>query len=409
MANLKINNGGNQGVQQPKIKIGGQKVENKVSQQTQDFKPVTQPAPEIESEDDIFSNLPMNQPNQQDFGIPKPTEPINIPHSDSVISSNYEDEDDEEVDESTLSPKELRQKQKLDKKKKTKKSKGSKTTKSNKKNKDDKKPQTPEEAYSAYKRRKVLVIVLFALIVLGLLTFGTYNTFFKHTLTANEAATATNRYNNQTQAQQWDTGVEGYLQANLYSLLSKDMTIDSQKDFTVSNIAIEKNEQLSNNIILTFFSADITCNGVTDRVFMTLPLSIEDNTFKLAGRINMTTRQRYSSDTEEIKENPFLDFNGDVLSDESKELETTLDNFLNTGYNAKKDVSDFYNDDFKLEFNGTYDGIVSCNVYDEPNALGYNAFATYDVTLPSGITYTNCIYMEVEKNSSGKYNIVRLL
>lgn len=420
MANLKLNNNqGNNSQAVPKIKLGG----GQQKQEAPNVAPVVDTPQENNIPEDTYQ-----QPNNVDSGMPDfsqfmpepepvqvPPTPVNIPISDSKMSSDYEDEDDEEVDDADLSPKELRKKQKLEARKnknknRKQKDKSAVKDKKSKGKKEKNKPQTPEEAYAAYKRRKIIVIVGFVLIVVGLITFGTYNTFFKHTLTAGEAAVATNTFNNQTQAQQWDSGVQGYLQANLKSLLEKDTTLGSGiNDFSVSNISIEKNEQLSNDIILSFFSADITAGGNTDRIFMTLPLSIEDGEFKLAGRINMTTRKNYTDNIEEVKANPYLDFDSDINDEASAELLTTLDNFLNTGYNAKKEVSDFYTDAYPLNFEGTYNGIITCNVYEEPNALGYNAYATYDVVLPNGLYYTNCIYMEVAKNSSGRYDILRLL
>jgi hypothetical protein len=284
---------------------------------------------------------------------------------------------------------------------------------SRKNNKQRKKAEnsTPEESYKHYMRRKVIVIVTFVLLVIALIFFGTYNTFFKHTLTAGEAATAANQYNNQTQAQQWDSGVNGYLQTNLYTLLKEDASFTSEvTGFTVDNITVEKNEQLSNDIILTFFSADITAGGTTNRVFMTLPLSVENDTFQLAGRVNMTLRHSYSADSTTQADNPLLSFDGiDKLGDESKEFKTTVENFFTLGYNSKSDISDIYTGSYELDFEGTFTGVSSCEVYADNNALGFNAYVTYEIQLSNGLRYTNCSYMEIEKNSSGKYNIKRIL
>lgn len=350
------------------------------------------------------------QPQVPQFDLGSPSEDIvetikNTPEPQPTYNPVYHEEQTEldEDDEEDI-PKRGRKNDKRNKRKSVK-------DKKNKKKKDDE-PLDADKAYSKFRTKKIVVYICFIIAIIALLFFGVYNTFFKHTLTAKEAAVYTNRYNNQTIVQQWDTGVEGYLQANLYTLMKSkyDVSNSVDKDFKVSNIAVEKNQQITGDMLITFFSADVTIKDETNRVFCTLPLSVKDGTFNLAGELQFCTWEPYSADVVTVVENPTLDFNDDTRNKEASEaLKPTISNFFELGYNLKQDISDIYKGDHKLEFKGKFIELKSCSVYDEPNEMGYNAEVSYIVQLDNGAGYLNHCYMQIEKNSSGSYIIKGIL
>lgn len=307
--------------------------------------------------------------------------------------------------------------------------KGKKKKQKNKKKKDKKnnnEPLTIEAAYSAYRTRKIILYVAVISSLVLITGFGAYNVFFKHNLTAQEAITQTNSYNNQAKSQQWDSGVQGFLQENLQTMLTSQFKSDgdSQK-FSLDNISVERNIPYGEDMFLTFFSADVINGDKVERVFGSMFISVEGNRLSAASTPSISSRKAYSKgfSEEELKklkeegtpvvgvnDNKYLKFDPTELNDvASKEFENTLNNFLTLGYNSKQDVSTIYKGTAPLDFNGTFIGIESCQYYDVPNELGFNAVATYTIKLDNLSSFLTTSYYKVSKNSSGSYNIDMIL
>lgn len=335
-------------------------------------------------------------------------QPIDLEEQSLEDEEVLGDENDDEEDEDNRSSKGKRNKRK-DKKRKEKKQKSRKKRKGSSSD-DEKDEKSVEKEYKSYRVRKIVLYVVVILFMLGLLFFGTYNTFFKHIPTFSETTAAVNKYNGQTQVQQWDSGVDGYLQSNLKEIMTNNVTFSNTvKDFSVDNISVEKNEQVSRDSLICFFSADISTEVGTERMFFTLPLMIKENKFIQAGALEMSALEPFTSDATTVEVDPLLDFNEkDIEKEKSEEFEKVLNNFLTLGYNSKQDVSNIYKGKKPLEFNGTFENIQSCTVYAEPNQLGFNTLVEYNVKLPNGLTYTTTSYMAVE-GSEGSYTINSIL
>lgn len=397
MAQIKINSGN---IKNNKLKMNsnGQK---KSPSNTVQFNLGNKEESSKQIDDQQISQQPINT------GMPEPiTTPLDSFSDESQSMTedcSLDDKDDliNDEEDDDLGTRKGRKKAKNKKKGKT------KNNKNNKKK--DNSPQTVEARYKAYTIRKYVTIGCLVLITLALIFFGVFNTFFKHTLTEVEAASYTNKLNGQTQVQKWDTGVQGYLQSNLQTILSSNASLSNSKEFTVGNISVEQNLQVSSDSLISFFSADIEVAGQTNRVFFELPLKIVDNKFTQAGALSMTFREPYASDNSTISENEFLDF-GEIKIDEeeSKAFENVLENFLTLGYNEKQDISNFYKGESPLDFNGKFTGIVKCEVYEESNQLGYNTIAVYNIELPNGFKYKTTNLMKIEKQGSS-YIITKIL
>ena len=353
--------------------------------------------PDFEPEpqtDDFFA-----EPQEPEMSAPEPQtdipEPIQAPPQYSATTYSEEDiiEDDEEDSK---------------KRGKGKKRKNAKRSKKDKKSNDDEQV-TIDQAYKKFRAKKALVGTVIVIASLCLIGFGVYATFFQHKLTASEATSYTNAYNMQTQVQQWDTGVQGYLQANVPTLLKKsfNMSDSTVKDFTVDNIAIEKNKQLDDTTIQTNFSCDIIAGSEVSRIFCSMTLTVENGKFQRAGELEILSKESYSSDGDTVVESEYYSFDGieKASEDENSKLKATVDNFFQLGYNLSQDVSDIYQGDAALSFEGKYIGLTSCTLYKSTNKIGFNAFIKYKIQTTSGAAFDTSAYLYVEKSSSGAYII----
>lgn len=355
--------------------------------------PEPDPAPEPE-ESSFLDSLDLYESDESDVTSARPATPQPAPEPEPLPSllDDYEDEPEEEDAPKKRGKKKLGLPKKKNKKKSYK---------------------TADEAYAAYRRRRTVVFGCLIVLTVTVVTAGVYNAFFKHQLTREEAAVFTNKYNNQTQAQQWDSGIQSYLQANLKNMLSRYFQSggDGASSFTVSNISVERNQPYGDKF-LTFFSCDVTTNRGTDRVFCNIFIDTKDDKLKAASEVNITARMPYSNDDGKPEDNDLMEFSNDkneIDPAASKEFQTTLENFLTLGYNNKQDVSSIYKGKTPLSFNGTFKYISACSVYKTPNQLGFNAQATYCIVLPSGFQYVTTSYYKIEKNSSGSYIINMIL
>ena len=268
-----------------------------------------------------------------------------------------------------------------------------------------------EIAYKHYIKRKIIAFSLFILTTVVLIGYGTYTTFFKHSTSVEEAAAFTNHYNNQNQAQQWDSGVQSFLQANLKSMLDKKFSNSGDiKSYSVTNISVERNQPYGANSFLTFFSADITAGKKTKRCFFNMFIGTKEGKFVAMSEPNLTPREPYTSNGEVAKENSFMDFpETEPNQKDSADFKVTLTNFFELGYNSKQNVTSIYKGKTVLNFTGRFKGIESCEVFNTPNKLGFNARAKYLIELPNGVQYNTTTYFKTEKDKSGNYIITQIL
>lgn len=278
-------------------------------------------------------------------------------------------------------------------------------------NKPDENLTKAEIAYKHYIKRKIIAFSLFILTTVVLIGYGTYTTFFKHSTSVEEAAAFTNHYNNQNQAQQWDSGVQSFLQANLKSMLDKKFSNSGDiKSYSVTNISVERNQPYGANSFLTFFSADITAGKKTKRCFFNMFIGTKEGKFVAMSEPNLTPREPYTSNGEVAKENSFMDFpETEPNQKDSADFKVTLTNFFELGYNSKQNVTSIYKGKTVLNFTGRFKGIESCEVFNTPNKLGFNARAKYLIELPNGVQYNTTTYFKTEKDKSGNYIITQIL
>ena len=358
------------------------------------------------AEEDIYSGNKAPIPGSPSF--------IEPPKVEQELSQSFIPQEEDEDDEEITGRKSKRRKDKKANKRNGSNSSKRKNNKAPKNTKKDGTSLTQEEAYAKYRTRKTIVLVCLILAAVGLLVFGTYNTFFKKEMTPQEAAAYTNRVNGQAVNQKWDSGIQSYLQANLKNMMKPYVsTINNgtgDNDYQVSNISIERNVPCGDDMFMTFFSADLTFGNATERVFCNVFISTADDKMDAASKVNITAREPYSNPSDKLKDNPYLKFDDEALnSNDSKEFQNVLENFLTLAYNSKQDVSNIYKGQGKLQFDGTFKSLDKCQVYDEPNQLGFNAFAQYTVELPNGVQYQTDAYYRIEKNSSGSYVINSVL
>lgn len=319
------------------------------------------------------------------------------------------EEEEEDFEESKGKKGKRGKKDKADKSK-PKKDKAKKNKK--KKGEDEEVPESIDAAYKSYRVRKIALLATVIAFLIALIIFGTYSTFFKHELTAYEAAVYTNAYNGQATSQQWDSGVQSFLEANLYEMLETNFSSSGDvKEFTVDNISVERNIAYGENMFLTFFSADIVTNGSSERVFMSMWVSVENSTYEAASTVTISSRAAYSSYDGTTVDNTYLEFDDSELnSDDSSSFQSALDNFLTLGYNTDGDTSQIYIGESELDFSGaTYLQIDSCSVYDTENELGFNAVATYKLELDNGIQFSTTSYFDISLSDSGAWVINRIL
>lgn len=345
-------------------------------------------------------------PNQQWQGQNQPynTGNIPVPQMNQPSPKVEKNESDEELD--NKSKKKEKKKGKRAPKRKTKK--GNNT------------PKNKEEAYKQFKIRKYFVFGTMIFGIVAIVGLGIYSTFFKEELTAGQAAAYTNIVNKQSTAQAWDSGVQGFLQKNLKTYLTAKFESSEKtvKEFTIDNISVEKNMQ-SNltggaDIILCFFSVDITANGNTQRIFCMLPISVADNKFAKAGDLDISSWESYTVYSEKDAENPLLEFKiGEenipaADQNETAAIKNALENFLTLGYNSKQSVDNIYkgSNDKALDFSiGTFESLDKCEVYTKDNALGYNTKVSYRIKLNNGATFTTTSYMKIEND--GKAYVIK--
>ena len=79
-----------------------------------------------------------------------------------------------------------------------------------------------------------------------------------------------------------------------------------------------------------------------------------------------------------------------------------VDNILNAMYSGRDTTQDFYNYKKFNTYGSTYLGMVTFNMYESKNAMGYNVYAEYTIKTPQGFEYQVNCYMLVEPVGSGQ-------
>lgn len=347
--------------------------------------PSPEPPKRVEAPEETQASVPLqHSPQKEEAKPPTPLEQLSEP-----------------VEQKNEEKNEPKKKHKTSHKKKNKRS----------KKKKDAKPKSAESAYQEYRARKRIVFISLLVGLGALIVFGLYNTFLREEMTPTQAAVATNTYNGQMQNQKWDSGIQSYLNANVYVLLeSKFVTSTAVKEFQVSDVYIERNQPVSDTMFLTFFDCTITVNGNSERLFCYIFITTENNNMQAASDVTITARESFTSQAEKTKKNAIIDFDEKDIDDNlSKSFQTVLDNFLTLGYNMHQDTSNIYKGSAPLSWHGEYQRINECHVYKNANELGFNAKATYVVEEENGFTYTNTCYLTVEKQDKDTWIIKQIM
>lgn len=287
--------------------------------------------------------------------------------------------------------------------------------KKKKKKKKNKKNESIDDKYKAYKRRKIGVYTGFCVGIASILFFGIYSLFIKHTPTPAEVTAYANKVNGVSLVQGWESGVMGFLQANLSDIINSNASANRGK-IVVSNIAIEKNEQIQageQNLIVSYFSCDLTVDGTTQRQMFTLPIKIVDNKFIQAGELSLSIREAFSTSDKAYNSNSDQDelfkFEGEKDSKAVKTLEPVIDNFLELAYGGSS-YSNIYKGSTPLYFTGgKYGGLSDVEYYPTGNRLGMNTKITYTVKLDNGITATNILYCHCSPIENDSWQIDSVL
>ncbi len=79
-----------------------------------------------------------------------------------------------------------------------------------------------------------------------------------------------------------------------------------------------------------------------------------------------------------------------------------VNNILDALYSGRDTSQDFFNYRQFNTYGATYINMVSFSMYEEPNAMGYNAFVQYVIETPQGFQYQINAYMMVEPVGEGQ-------
>lgn len=125
--------------------------------------------------------------------------------------------------------------------------------------------------------------------------------------------------------------------------------------------------------------------------------------YKVVGDMDLySLTEQNQSNFDEIVPNDYYAFNEDALYDEDTlhNIQIRIDKTLDSLYSYKNTEAEYK---LYLPFNtydATYDGIISLEAYNTPNALGYNAKVSYKITTTQGFSYTLQTYMRVEPDGN---------
>ena len=249
----------------------------------------------------------------------------------------------------------------------------------------------------------VAIIASFALIIV----FGAYKTFFEHKYTGQEIAILSNYYNSKTNFP--ESGIQGYLNLNINVLLKEKLNIDSKvTQISVSQPVVTKINTKNDALANVYFYVNLTSNVGTTKVNAVLPISWDEKgqEYVVAGDVILTPNKPSNLETKKVKNNllSFEDFTKEN-TDMTEASKVFINNFFTILYSGQ-DISPYYDGDTHLEVSDMkFDTMTGYTLYKETNLNGYNAYATINLIMPNGISYTTEKYLTIEK--SGKSWIIK--
>lgn len=278
-------------------------------------------------------------------------------------------------------------------------------------------PKTNEDYYRNYQKRvrnnRVKKIGIYSTIIgfLALIVILNFYFIFFREITPIETIAAQvktiNKINNYPKE-----SVQGYLQANAKELISTCVDLSNgsgAKNFTISNVEINKISVKSDNNANVYFSCNINTNIGTAKHNFLIPLYYEntDSSFHPSGDLIVCAAQNLS-DTQEIEASLWsFEKIKKFDKDQTEKLTSFVNNFLEILYNNPgNDLTTFYTgDDVFGDYNCTYLGIQECNYYQESNAMGLNCEVYYTVKSNEGVVFSVHNYLAI-KNNNGKFEII---
>lgn len=275
-----------------------------------------------------------------------------------------------------------------------------------------------DDRYKAYQKRKVAVFVTFFVVIALFIVLGIFNVFFKHTLTATEATSATLKATQQTNVQSWDSAVAGYLNLRASDLLKDHYTTasNSKDQFDrVENIQLIKNLQGGVNQMVAFFNADVVFrSGHTINENFVVNLIVDNNQLKNYGPVQISNYQYVS--TEEYKydkddENAVvsnLAWEAEDRGTNDPEADAVIKNALTLALNTEEGGSSVnYQDNKSISIKGKYKELANGLIHKEKNNLGLNYECDLTLTYDD-VTYTTKFYAYLVKDGS-TYVIEKIL
>lgn len=255
--------------------------------------------------------------------------------------------------------------------------------------------------------KKTILYIAIILSFLSVFIFGAYKTFFEHKFTGKEIAIISNYYNNKTNFP--ESGVQGYLNANMDILLKEKLNIDSKVNkISIGQPAITKINAKNDTLANVYFYINLTSNLGNTKINAVLPIhwDVKYQEYIAAGDIIFTPNKPANIETKQIK-NQLLSFENSAKEDSipTEASKIFINNFFTILYN-KQDISPYYDAITKLESSDIkYNGMSEYTLYKKANLNGYNALCNIVLVMPNGISYTTQKYLTIEK--SGKSWIIK--
>lgn len=273
------------------------------------------------------------------------------------------------------------------------------------------------------KKAKILVFTLLGAFGLTLFFWGTYSTFFKKNLGVSDVQTIINKTVNQFP----EAGLDGYIRKNFDKWFSKLATFQDKDIESVTanldSLSIDSVIPVTENMSRVYFSVDlvtkhkdikdsagnVTTTGKeeTNRYNFYIPVEYYSNYndkgqktvsgYRPVEQLCLYTLNRI--DSSEKVDNNALTFSSELEDKETTEsAKVKVDKTLDDLYSGRDTSQDFLNYLTFNNYGAKYGGITEFKLYQQPNAMGYNAKVTYTVITKEGFTYTTTSYLLVTKS-----------
>jgi hypothetical protein len=261
--------------------------------------------------------------------------------------------------------------------------------------------------YAKNKQKTIIFYIILFLVVGSIVFTGIYNAFIKRETPISQIVQEVNKVNDDTAFK--EQGVQGYLEKNVYNLLTRYITTEGQRKWWVQNVVVTGVQKKSATIANVYFEADIYVKleeGVptvtTYRFFLPLSYDFATAGYSPAGELELYTVK--SGNTTTITENPFLAFGEieKVGGEKAQSAQYFVDNFFTMLYGQGfESTKQMYLGRRILETNGlSYVGIHTFYYYAECNLNGYNCVVQYVVKTADGLTFRNTTYLLLEENNN---------